>query len=756
MARHLVRDYLIQDTTANRKWIPSYLMAMFLRRVLLYTYVGDTNFNINSVGSLLIATADSTPTADVPTFAVSTKAGINLGSGKEFFVSIPAATRVVSGADVGRLLVLRSTTNPQYNSGIFLIDGYDTGTNSYRINYRTGTFLNGTTTIAAASNNVALPTGTITVVSTTGFPTSGTILVDTNAGTQTVTYTGVTATTFTGCSGGTGTMLTGNAVKASITLPTGTINAVSTAGFATSGTFFICSPAGRQTINYTGTTATTFTGCTGGTGSVIGGSQIVAGVATTIAAGSNGASLPQATINVASTNTATTTIAAGSNNVRLPTSTINVATTSGFPTTGIIFVTTSTGTQTVAYTGTTGTTFTGCTGGTGLMTTGGAIRAGFAPSGIVFVTTAAGVQQVSYTGITSTSFTGCTGGTGVMSTGGAVFYSASLPPIEATDSMNWYLYASDANAPANGANNTSASGSYRGNGDSTTPRLILQSPNSLGWQVRICNETTTDQTNCAPITFIPGFGGNASGDFAVAGRHLHAPLFYNSNSSVYIGGAPGCGDSSGTTSISYRHTIIGDDGYGLGVTMFGRRPGNATNPKSFYVSFGLPEVNPPLIPANNEARLYCIGSGLGNDFLNDASWYFGNSTTFSNFAQGVTVQETGDTTSPIPISAGVSLLTYVSGVAQTASPIFDGSAADNPWLGATELISVDVIAGTVNGWGGGTAFPISQGRFMGTIPHIREGRSNFGEYTLTHDTNRSFQHMRRGMYIFWGGPPLIP
>lgn len=756
MARHLLRDYLIQNVSSpGRNYIPSYLMAMFLRRVLLYTYVGDTNFNINSIGTLLIATADSTPTAAVPSFAGGTKAGINLASGLEFFVSIPAGTRVVSQADVGRLLVLRSTANPTYNSGCFLIDGYDTGTNSYRIAYRTSIFLSGTTVIAAASNNVSLPTGTINVASTSGFPTSGTILVATNAGIQTVTYTGTTGSTFTGCTGGTGTMSTNNPVTASIALPTGTLNVSTTSGFATSGTIFICTPAGRQTVNYTGTTGTTFTGCTGGTGSVLGGSPIVAGIATTIAAGSNGQALPQATINVASTTTATTTIAAGSNNVRLPTGTINVASTTGFPTTGIIFVTTNAGTQTVAYTGTTGTTFTGCTGGIGLMTTGGSVFAGFSPSGNVFVTTSAGVQQVAYTGRTATTFTGCTGGTGTMSTGGAVFFSPSLPPIEPTDSINWYLYASDANAPTNGANNTNPSGQYRGNGDSTTPRIILQSPHTTGWQVRICNETNTDQANCPPITMSPGFNGNSAGDFLVAGRHLHTPLYYNSNSGTYSGGAIGCGDPQ-TLNTTYRHTIVGDDGYGLGVTMIGRRPGNGTTPRSFLVTFGIPEVEPLPLPNNNEARLFTIGSGSGGsngDFLNDTSWYPGN-IGFNNFAQGVNMQETKSTTTPIPVSAAVSLITYVSGVGQTGSPIFDGSAGDNPWLGGTELFPVDVIAGTFTGWSG-TSFPIQEPRFIGTIPHIREGRANFGEYTLTHDTSRAFIHIRRGMFMFWGGPPIL-
>jgi hypothetical protein len=70
------------------------------------------------------------------------------------------------------------------------------------------------TTIAALSNGVALPTGTINVASTTGFAAAGTLYVETTAGMQTVTYTGTTATTFTGCAGGTGTMATGGRVAA--------------------------------------------------------------------------------------------------------------------------------------------------------------------------------------------------------------------------------------------------------------------------------------------------------------------------------------------------------------------------------------------------------------------------------------------------------------------------------------------------------------------------------------------------------------
>src|SRR6185295_16656689 len=105
MAIHFVRDYVVQNiNSGNRQYTPSYLLALFLRRILGYTYVGDTNFPINATGTLLIATADSTPTAATPTFAAGTKAAINQGTGREFYVWVPPSVRTVQLADVGRLL----------------------------------------------------------------------------------------------------------------------------------------------------------------------------------------------------------------------------------------------------------------------------------------------------------------------------------------------------------------------------------------------------------------------------------------------------------------------------------------------------------------------------------------------------------------------------------------------------------------------------------------------------------------------------
>lgn len=69
-----------------------------------------------------------------------------------------------------------------------------------------------TTQVALPSNNATLPQAVISVNTTVGFPTSGTIYVATSTGVSQVTYNGTNANSFTGCSGGTGIMLTGAGV----------------------------------------------------------------------------------------------------------------------------------------------------------------------------------------------------------------------------------------------------------------------------------------------------------------------------------------------------------------------------------------------------------------------------------------------------------------------------------------------------------------------------------------------------------------
>lgn len=152
-----------------------------------------------------------------------------------------------------------------------------------------GNWGNAMTTIAAASNGAVLPQAVINVASTAGFPASGTILIILAGGPQTITYTGKTATSFTGSSGGTGT-LRGNgdlgrignpvglqspanthitAPSDGAVLPQAVINVASTNTFPTSGQIVIGTQLdGDQTVTYTGITPTSFTGASGGTGTI--------------------------------------------------------------------------------------------------------------------------------------------------------------------------------------------------------------------------------------------------------------------------------------------------------------------------------------------------------------------------------------------------------------------------------------------------------------------------------------------------------
>lgn len=752
MANYLCRDYLTQNTTtANRAFIPSTLVAVFLRRILKYTYVGDTNFNINSVGQYLFATGDTTPTV-ASTFPVGNKAGI-ANNGANIEVSIPVTVRGVTASDVGRVMALRSTLYPTRNNGLFVISGLQQGN---------------VTTIAAGSNNVALPTGTINVASTTGFPASGNIFIGPSTTVTSVLNTSVG-------SGSNGAIL-----------PQSTIVSTATAGFPTSGTLLILTTNGPQVVTYTGTSGVNFTGCSGGTGTM-----------------------------------------ATNNQIQLI-STLTVGSTTGFTTTGSLSVLTTGGVQTVAYTGTTATTFTGCTGITSFL---------FATATVFSVN---GVQTIAYTSTNATQFLGCTGGTGTLVTGESVYNqnkyvidyrgNGDLSIVEAVDTMEWYLYDRDLNFPIQGGTN-SGSG-YRGNGNSTTPRVILQSPHATGWQVRICNENDTDAlTNFVTprVSFAPGFGGNSAGDFLFGGEHLHTAIFYDTGNVIYNCGVVGGGDNAGS-GPQYRITMLGDD-TGQSFHFFARRPGNATTPPAFNVHFGIPDNEPLPLPLYNVNRLFVLGNGTsnntGNNRLSDITLSTGQDTSASAI-QGMTTSRYR-----LPISCSPALLAYVAGNNQQASAMFDSSAGDSPFTSATELITVDLVAGNLQNWsasaGANVVFPYDP-HVMGTLPFIRAGRTNFGDFVLTTDTGSwvinnatnatpiqitttapntlvtgqtvaihsvggntaangtfvvtvinttnftlngsvgsgaytsggtvlrgaSFQHMRRGVYLPWNGPAVVP
>ncbi len=125
-----------------------------------------------------------------------------------------------------------------------------------------GTLAGPSTTIAAGSNGVNVNTfagaGTLNVVNTTTspvpeFPTAGTLAVATASGIQKVTYTGKTATTFTGCtSAGAGVMSTGGAVVGGLLPSGGTVNLTNGAMTGVTGTLDAATTVEALSIGGTG------------------------------------------------------------------------------------------------------------------------------------------------------------------------------------------------------------------------------------------------------------------------------------------------------------------------------------------------------------------------------------------------------------------------------------------------------------------------------------------------------------------------
>jgi hypothetical protein len=184
---------------------------------------GDTNINgnwmvqvVNSTQAIIIGAASSAGTYNPNSATLftgffyaggqpagNTAASLNVtGAPSVYDVAIPPTVRGVTAADSGRILALKSASYPTKNSGTFKITSINQGN---------------TTNIASGSNNMTLPQSIINVTSTAGFPTSGTIYIQTGTAggpLQVITYTGTSGgTQFTGCSGGTGTLLTNQQVS---------------------------------------------------------------------------------------------------------------------------------------------------------------------------------------------------------------------------------------------------------------------------------------------------------------------------------------------------------------------------------------------------------------------------------------------------------------------------------------------------------------------------------------------------------------
>lgn len=120
MTLHISRDFFPRNYTGVVAEVELYFLAVFLRYVLGYTVVGQTNFNLNGAAI---------------TKGSGTAASMNFGYPDQFAVAIPSGQYTVSVSDVDRILVLASSSNPKKNSGLFRITGINTTNNWLYVNF---------------------------------------------------------------------------------------------------------------------------------------------------------------------------------------------------------------------------------------------------------------------------------------------------------------------------------------------------------------------------------------------------------------------------------------------------------------------------------------------------------------------------------------------------------------------------------------------------------------------------------------------
>ncbi len=346
--------------------------------------------------------------------------------------------------------------------------------------------------------------------------------------------------------------------------------------------------------------------------------------------------------------------------------------------------------------------------------------------------------------------------------------SVSFPPVETGGAagMEWWLYNQETTFPSTrGANTGTGYRGYTGAGvgSSSNSRIILQSPHSTAWQVRLNCENSTDySTNhtCTATSISPGFGGNSAGDFpngANGGQHLHQPLFWdelNSNQGADYTRAWAmgpCSATSGTlTGWLSRITIVADDG-GQACAVFVRHLNSGSNPTPGWSVFGICDNEPTPLPTNNTQRLFVLGN---------TAWQSGACIGFFCTVQGNQgMQGNGFSSLGVPVSAAPGQWAYATGNSQNGSPITDGNATDNPFMAATELNAVDVWAGTTSNWSQSGLFTYGypfEPSLLGTIPFVRAGRTNFNTYQATSDASLAWYHFINGVFMTYNGPAPTP
>jgi len=744
MTVHILRDFTASTsgyTSASSFAHVSYLFntAVFLNKILGYSVVGHTGFDLNNSNNQSFTISQNTSIAAGSNGQILPQATINVTSTTGFPASGTIYVTTSDGVQIVKYSGTTATTFTNCTGG-------------------TGTMSSGfTTTIAAGSNNVALPTATINVVSTAGFPTSGTIYVITTAGVQTVTYTGTTGTSFTGCTGGTGTMNTGNNVSSAGVggVACGPNRIVTATGNPVTITTQF--PHGMNTGDYTAIQSGSGTGMYGISSNLgnFGPSKVEVISSTqmrllwTTLAGAYVANscsiLPQGLLVASGTGasinfggapsvyavqipTATRTVVNGTAPTTGDTGRILVLKSNLYPTKNSgVFKITATNTATNSYTI--------------------EYRSTDTPppeSGMSWWLYETETRMSEYlllgdnNRVTGVSITGATNTTPIQ-------INVSVNAVSYFDTgQRVTISGVNGNTAANGTwtitrigsgiftlNGSSGNGNYTGGGTVTrigytggsdvsqNSRIILQSPHSSGWQVRVAGEPWNINGGPAYASISVGYGGSAAGDFSIGGTTTHISQYLDLTSNL---GTQYANTLIGTANVSLapRTTIVGDDS-GQAVFLYTRPQGGGT---SGFVTFGLPDNEPSPPPANSNRPFIYGGNNTGDYGGIQARWG-------ANFNVGFTYRDFA------PEMCALAGWANADGVSGT-STVYSSNAGDCPFTGTTEVLPWEIWAGIATDpalvlpypSAGITAYGLNQ-RLMGTAPFIRQGRTNFGTFTLS-------------------------
>lgn len=756
MAVHILRDF----TPANTGYFGSsynfesytYCLALYLHKVLGYSVIGQSGFDLNKNNSQTFTYSANTSIAAASSGQSLPQSTINVTSTTGFPASGIIYVTTSDGYQIVRYSGTTSTTFTNCTGG-------------------TGTMSSGfTTTIAVGSNGQSLPQATINVASTTGFPTSGTIYVITSTGVSTVTYTNTNATQFTGCTGGTGSMTTGNAVSSAgvggvacgqnkIVSASGNPTTITTQfphGMSTNDYFVIDSKATNSFYGFN-------TSSIGNFGSykaeVISANQLrmlwstvqggfVANTCTIYPQGHLIASGTGASINFAGAPntkavqvpTATRTVVSGTAPSTGDVGRILVLKSNLYPTknSGVYKITsldTTTNSYTIDYRSSdtpppesgmswwlyeietfssqyfllqdhgrvNAQTITAATNTTPIQ-----ITTNF--SAVTYFETG---QQVTITGVGGNT---AANGTWTITRVGTGIFT---------------LNGSSGNANYTSGGTASRVG-YSG-GDNTGPnsKILLQSPHSTGWQVRVALESF-NITGILPYSSVTiGYGGSAQGDFPVGGVTTHTAQFfdqYPASGGPYQYTITGASNETDAPRI----TIVGDD-TGRSVFLYSRIQAAGTNG---ILTFGLPDNEPNPLPINNN-RPFVYGSINANTIdWGGIQMKFGGTTNNA----GLTFRDVS------PELCAIAGLINADGVNTGVVPSYSANAGDCPFTGTTELVpwevwggvATDVVSQALPYPGGQATVYTVNPRFMGTAPFIRQGRTNFGSFTLSTENTTAF------------------